>query len=254
MRSSPEPSMTVSDMTGYIHSVESFGTVDGPGVRYVVFFAGCPMRCRYCHNPDTWKLEAGQPETVDSLLAGMLRNRAFYESGGLTATGGEPLLQLPFLTALFSAAKAQGISTCLDTSGVLFRPEQATEYAALLAVTDLVLLDIKHMDAAAHLELTGQPQKPVLEFLDFLRTQGTPVWIRHVIVPGITDAPAEWEALGNLLRDYPNVEQVEPLPYHTMGTVKYKALGLPYSLEGVPPLEKSVAEEARRVIEGQINA
>ena len=150
--------------TGRIHSVESFGTVDGPGIRFVVFFQGCPMRCLYCHNPDTWGTEGGTEMTVDELLAAYQRNKGFYRQGGITATGGEPLLQLPFLTELFTAAKEQGIHTCLDTSGIVYQPDRQGEFDALFAATDLVLLDIKHADPQGHRQLTGQDQSPVLAF------------------------------------------------------------------------------------------
>ena len=234
--------------TGRIHSVESFGTVDGPGVRFVVFFQGCPMRCLYCHNPDTWSAGGGTGMTVDELLAAFERNRSFYRQGGITATGGEPLLQLPFLTELFTAARARGIHTCLDTSGILYRPDRQGEFDALFAATNLVLLDIKHADPEGHRRLTGQDQAPVLAFARALDRAKVPMIVRHVVVPGLTDAPQELTALGRLLAPFRNLKGLEVLPYHTMGAAKYEALGIPYPLSGVPAMEKDRARAARDTI------
>lgn len=162
---------------GKIHSMESFGTVDGPGVRFVVFFEGCPMRCLYCHNPDTWHLEDGQEMSAEEILSRMERNRSFYRTGGITATGGEPMLQIDFLTELFAGAKERGIHTCLDTSGIMFpgcggtseeERERLKKVERLLSVTDLVMLDIKHMDAEEHRKLTGQDNEKILAFARYL--------------------------------------------------------------------------------------
>ena len=191
-----------AQVTGRVHSVESFGTVDGPGVRFVVFLQGCPMRCLYCHNPDTWDPGGGVPTTVEELLAQYARNEAFYRKGGITVTGGEPLLQIEFVTALFREAKRRGIHTCLDTSGATFRPEDAAalaQFDALCAVTDLVLLDIKQTDPAAHRRLTGRENGNILAFARYLAQKEVPVWVRHVVVPGLTDSEAGWNALGTLL-------------------------------------------------------
>ncbi|MEQ2442515.1 pyruvate formate-lyase-activating protein [Pseudoflavonifractor sp. CLA-AP-H29] len=234
--------------TGRIHSVESFGTVDGPGVRFVVFFQGCPMRCLYCHNPDTWATEGGTEMTVDELLAAYERNKGFYRRGGITATGGEPLLQLPFLTALFTAAKERGIHTCLDTSGIVYRPERQGEFDALFAVTDLVLLDVKHAIPEGHRNLTGHGQAPVLSFARALDRAKVPMVVRHVVVPGLTDTPQELKALGRLLAPFRNLKGLEVLPYHTMGAAKYEALGIPYLLSGVPAMDKDKARAARDTI------
>ena len=189
-----------AQVTGRVHSVESFGTVDGPGVRFVVFLQGCPMRCLYCHNPDTWDPGGGVPTTVEELLAQYARNEAFYRKGGITVTGGEPLLQIEFVTALFREAKRRGIHTCLDTSGATFRPEDAAalaQFDALCAVTDLVLLDIKQTDPAAHRRLTGRENGNILAFARYLAQKEVPVWVRHVVVPGLTDSEAGWNALGD---------------------------------------------------------
>ena len=199
-----------AQVTGRVHSVESFGTVDGPGVRFVVFLQGCPMRCLYCHNPDTWDPGGGVPTTVEELLAQYARNEAFYRKGGITVTGGEPLLQIEFVTALFREAKRRGIHTCLDTSGATFRPEDAAalaQFDALCAVTDLVLLDIKQTDPAAHRRLTGRENGNILAFARYLAQKEVPVWVRHVVVPGLTDSEAGWNAL--LCREAGAVQLVE---------------------------------------------
>lgn len=241
MRSSPGHS--IADSRGYIHSTESFGTVDGPGVRFVVFFQGCPLRCRFCHNPDTWELRRADTMSVAEILELYERNRSFYgERGGLTATGGEPLVQLEFLIDLFTAAKERGINTCLDTSGWPYRKEKDEEYQRLFRVTDLVMLDIKHSDPKGHIELTGVNQDPVIAFGDALAKVHVPVLIRHVSVPGITDSDEELEGVGRIIARWDNVKALDVLPYHTMGVNKYSVLGLEYPLKDVPPL---TAEEAK---------
>lgn len=232
---------------GKIHSIETFGTVDGPGVRFVVFFQGCPMRCQYCHNPDTWQLSDGQEMEAEEILSRMGRNRAFYKTGGITATGGEPMLQPEFLTELFTGAKEQGIHTCLDTSGIMFqgRDEQIDR---LLAVTDLVMLDIKHIDPEEHRALTGHDNQNILEFARYLDEKKKPVWIRHVVVPGITFNREELTGLGNFLATLSNVEKLEVLPYHALGKVKYDNLGMDYVLKDTPQLTKEQAKEAEQII------
>lgn len=234
-------------MKGRIHSIESFGTVDGPGIRLVVFLQGCPLRCRYCHNPDSWRMEGGTPMTPEEILALYRKNRAFYRSGGITVTGGEPLLQMDFLLELFRLAKAERIHTCVDTSGITYRPGDA-KLEALMELTDLVLLDIKHTDSAAHKDLTGQDNTGILAFARYLDQKGIPVWIRHVLVPGVTDDPAHLKALGRLLAELGNVRALDVLPYHTMGVEKYKRLGIPYSLEGTEAATREQAENAKRLI------
>lgn len=235
-------------ITGRIHSTESFGTVDGPGVRFVIFFQGCPMRCKFCHNPDTWSPKGGTETTVDELLTAYERNEAFYRGGGITATGGEPLMQMEFLTELFARAHERGIHTCLDTSGILYTEKRKSEFAALFAVTDLVLLDVKHSDAEGHRDLTAQPQEPVLAFAKALEKAGVPMIIRHVMVPGFTDSEKEWLELGRLIGGFRNLKGLELLPYHTLGVSKYQELGIPYPLEGVPEMDKEKVKEARDVI------
>ncbi len=240
-----------AEIKARVHSLESFGTVDGPGVRFVVFLQGCPMRCRYCHNPDTWRVDAGTEMTVDEILTQYDRNASFYQRGGITCTGGEPLVQMNFVLELFKKAKAKGIHTCVDTSGILFRPDDpdtVARYDALCEVTDLFLLDIKHIENNAHKDLTGHSNENILAFARYLAAKNQPVWIRHVVVPGITDSEEEWTALGQFLATLPNVKALEVLPYHTMGVVKYEKLGIPYPLEGVPALDKKTAVRAREVI------
>ena len=238
-------------MEGFIHSTESFGTVDGPGVRFVIFLQGCPMRCQYCHNPDTWELRTGSVRSAQSLIKDYQRNAAYYTSGGITVTGGEALLQIDFLLELFTLAKAQNIHTCLDTSGITYR-EEASPYRqkldALMELTDLVLLDIKHMDSAAHQALTGHDNGNILAFARYLAKKNIPVWIRHVVVPGITDDPKQLTQLGQFIGSLPNVKTLDVLPYHVMGVSKYRELGIPYPLEGVEPATREQAKEARRVI------
>lgn len=238
-------------MTGRVHSIESFGTVDGPGVRLVVFLQGCPMRCLYCHNPDTWKMAGGTEMTVAQIMAQYEKNRAFYSRGGITVTGGEPLMQMEFVTELFSAAAHRGIHTCLDTSGITFRPdsqELTDRFDKLMSVTDLVMLDIKHIDPAEHVKLCGQPLKPVLEFARYLDEKAVPVWIRHVVVPGITYDQNELYRLGTFIGTLHNVKALDVLPYHDMGKIKYQELGMDYPLKDVQPLGKDEALAARQMI------
>ena len=238
-------------MDGFVHSIESFGTVDGPGIRLVVFCQGCPMRCRYCHNPDTWQAGKGMRISAGEILAQYDRNKQFYARGGITVTGGEPLMQIDFLLELFEAAKAKGIHTCIDTSGATYR-EGESEYNdkldTLLGMTDLVMLDIKHIDSAAHKELTGFANKGILAFARHLEEKNVPVWIRHVVVPGITDGEADLRALGRFIGTLENVKALDVLPYHTMGESKYRKMGMDYPLAGVPALPKEKAAWARTMI------
>ena len=252
MTSSPVRSTPAcKHMTGYIHSTESFGTVDGPGTRFVVFLAGCPMRCLYCHNPDTWERSRGTERTVEDILKEYDGVSTLLQGGGITCTGGEPLTQIAFVTELFAAAKARGIDTCLDTSGITFDPEDVhrlREFDRLMEVTDLVMLDIKHIDNEEHKKLTGQPNTNILAFLSYLAERGTPVWIRHVVVPGIT-LNDEWLfQLGAFLGPFRNIKALDVLPYHTMGVNKYEKLGIPYPLEGLEALPKQEAAKAKENI------
>ena len=254
MRLYQEPSMNVyKAMTGYIHSIESFGTVDGPGVRYVVFMQGCPMRCLYCHNPDTWKIKSGTQMTVDEIMAGYRRNKAFYKKGGLTVTGGEPLLQIEFLTELFKTAKQEGIHTCIDTSGITYNEKSIDDFDELMKYTDLVMLDIKHINTDKHKKLTGCDNGAVLEFARYLEAKNIPLWIRHVVVEGLTDKKEDLVALGEFIGSLKNLKALDVIPYHTMGEAKYKELGLDYPLKGVPAMTHEKAYEAKKQIIGGIN-
>lgn len=237
-------------MEGHIHSTESFGTVDGPGIRFVVFFQGCPMRCLYCHNPDTWTVGGGDQNlrSVESLLKEYDGIKEFLHDGGITATGGEPLLQMPFLTEMFEAAKKKGIHTCLDSCGITFRQERRAEFDRLMAATDLVMLDIKHIDDAEHQKLTGQSNKHILEFAEYLKEKKVPVWIRHVVVPTITLNDEYLYRLGYFIGGLDNLKALDVLPYHTMGEVKYQNLGIDYPLKGIPAATKEEAEHAKEVI------
>ena len=241
-------------ITGRIHSTESFGTVDGPGIRYVIFMQGCPMRCLYCHNPDTWDTRGGREVTADELIAEYKKNSAFYRNGGITVTGGEPLMQIAFLTELFRKAKEEGIHTCIDTSGVVYSEKNAAltaELDGLMKYTDLVMLDIKHIETEAHKRLTGRPNESILAFARYLESREIPVWIRHVVVEGYTDKPEELFALGEFIGGLKNVRALDVLPYHSMGVSKYESLGIPYPLSGMPSLSHSDAERARvQIIDG----
>ena len=239
-------------MTGRIHSYESFGTVDGPGIRFVIFFQGCPMRCKYCHNPDTWQVGGGREVSAEDAVKEALKYKSYFgQKGGVTATGGEPMLQLSFLTELFSRLKAKGVHTCLDTSAAPFPAEEHADRSAfdeLLNVTDLVLLDIKHIDEEAHRALTGRSGAHARAFANYLSERGKPMWIRHVLVPGITDDDGALLRLKAFIDGLKTVEKVEVLPYHTLGIAKYRALGMEYPLEGVRPPEKERIQNARMIL------
>lgn len=231
-----------------LHSIESFGTVDGPGIRLVIFFQGCPMRCQYCHNPDTWSTVQNRLVSVKEILEQYRRNSAFYRNGGITATGGEPMLQMPFLTELFQAARAEQIHTCLDTSGICFDPERPEPASALLSVTDLVMLDIKHIDDDKHRLLTGCSNRNILSFAKYISDCGVPLWIRHVVVPGLTDDPDAQYRLGEFIGGLRTLQGLDVLPYHDFGKQKYQALGIEYPLADTPPLANEAAETARKQI------
>ena len=238
-------------MYGFIHSTESFGTVDGPGERFVIFTQGCPMRCQYCHNPDTWKMNTGSVRSAQSLIQEYERNKAFYTRGGITVTGGEALMQIDFLLELFGLAKEKGIHTCLDTSGITYKPGNSAyndKLDKLMTMTDLVMLDIKHIDPEGHRALTQQPNDGILAFARYLAEKKVPVWIRHVVVPGITDDPGQLTRLGAFLATLPNVQALDVLPYHVMGAVKYEQLGMEYPLKGVPAATKEQAAQAKKTI------
>lgn len=238
-------------MNGRIHSIETFGTVDGPGVRFVVFVQGCPMRCQYCHNPDTWDVTGGTEIPVDEILAKYEANKSFYTGGGITVTGGEPLLQIDFLTELFMKAKAKGIHTCIDSSGIVYKQDNKAvidKLDVLMQYTDLVMLDIKHIDPEEHLKLCKQPNDGILAFAKYLSDKNVPVWIRHVVVPGITDNEEYLYKLGQFIGTLNNVKALDVLPYHTMGVMKYEKLGIDYPLKGVPALTRDEVIKAKSFI------
>lgn len=239
-------------MQGNIHSIETCGTVDGPGIRYIVFTQGCLLRCQYCHNADTWELGAGNIMAVDEILQDLESYRPFLEAsgGGITASGGEPLLQIPFLIELFKACKAKGIHTTIDSSGGNFsmRPEYLAQFDELLQYTDLVLVDLKHIDRDRHKRLTGKYNDHILKFAQYLSAKNIPVWIRHVLVPEITDVDEYLDRLGEFIGTLNNVEQVEVLPYHKLGVYKWEALNLKYPLENTePPTDERVANAYDRL-------
>lgn len=238
-------------MNGRIHSIESFGTVDGPGVRFVVFVQGCPMRCAYCHNPDTWPMVGGTEMSVAEILEQYERNRSFYTTGGITVTGGEPLMQIDFLIELFTECKKRDINTCIDTSGIAYT-EKNTAYREkldkLIPLTDLVMLDIKHIDPEKHKELTSQPNEGILALAIYLSEHNVPLWIRHVVVPGITDDDKYLFQLGQFIGKLKSLKALDVLPYHTMGEVKYQNLGIDYKLKGVPPMDLKELQVKKQVI------
>ena len=235
-------------MTGYIHSTESFGTVDGPGVRFVVFMQGCPMRCLYCHNPDTWQPMIGEQRTAQSLIDEYLSLKEFMKNGGITVTGGEPLMQIDFVTELFTLAKEHGIHTCIDTSGITFDPGNTKKFDKLMPLTDLVMLDIKHIDPARHKALTGQDNRNILAFAHYLADNGKDIWVRHVLVPNVTDDEVYLKKLGEFIAGLHTLRALDVLPYHTMAKAKYESLGIPYPLGDIPPATKEQAARARDVI------
>ena len=233
---------------GNIHSIETCGTVDGPGIRFVIFMQGCPLRCQYCHNPDTWQTDTNKLMTIDEIMQKYDGVKEFVQSGGITVTGGEPLLQIDFVTELFKVAKAHGIHTALDTSGITFNPENTENINNLLKYTDLVLLDSKHINDAEHKKLTGASNKNILAFAQFLSEKQIPVWIRHVVVKDITLNEKYLIELGRFLKTMKNIKALDILPYHNMAIPKYEALGINYPLKNTPPTTKEEAIWARDII------
>lgn len=236
---------------GRIHSIESFGSVDGPGIRYVVFVKGCKMRCQFCHNPDTWEMKDGELKTADELITQALRYKSYWKKGGgITVSGGEPLLQIDFLIEFFTKAKAKGIHTTLDTSGNPFTRKEPffSKFNELMKVTDLVMLDIKQIDDAKHKILTGCSNSNILDMAGYLSEINKPMWIRHVLVPGGSDNDDQLKELDKFIKNLKNVDRVEVLPYHTLGTFKWEELGLDYPLKGVEPPTKDRIENANKLL------
>ena len=238
-------------LKGYVHSLESFGSVDGPGVRYIIFLTGCAMRCQFCHNPDTWDMKKGTLYTTDELLEKAMKYRSYWKNdGGITVSGGEPLLQIDFLTELFRKAKANGIHTTLDTSGNPFTREEPffSKFNELMRYTDLVMLDIKHIDDEQHKILTGCTNKNILDLARYLSDIKKPVWIRHVLVPERSDYDEYLIKLDEFIQSLDNVQKVEVLPYHTLGAYKWDELGYEYKLKGIDPPSVERVENANKLL------
>lgn len=233
---------------GRIHSFESCGTVDGPGIRFITFFQGCLMRCLYCHNRDTWDTHGGKEITVEALMKDVLSYRHFMNAsgGGVTASGGEAMLQAEFVRDWFRACKAEGIHTCLDTNGFVRRYDPVID--ELLDVTDLVMLDLKQINNDIHQTLAGVSNQRTLEFAHYLQKKGKRTWIRYVVVPGYSDDDASAHQLGEFTQPMANVEKIELLPYHELGKHKWIAMGEEYKLAGVKPPTKEVMERIKAIL------
>lgn len=239
-------------MNTEIHSFESFGTVDGPGIRFVVFFQGCMLRCLYCHNPDTWRSGDGKRYDTQEIVEQIKKYRSYFKNeGGVTVSGGDPLFQIDALIELLTQLKKLNIHTCVDTSGALFdkdNPRLVEKFDQLRAVTDLFLLDIKHINDEEHKKLTGMSNQHVLSFARYLSEHNHPMWIRHVLVPGITNDETYLKQLRVFLDCLSSVQKVEVLPYHTMGSVKYENLGYTYALKDVEAPSKEDVRRAKEIL------
>ena len=230
-----------------VHSIESFGTVDGPGIRFVLFLQGCHLQCKYCHNRDTWDINGGEYRTLDDILEKIRRykNYMILSGGGVTVTGGEPLLQVKFLIELFKKLKAEGIHTCIDTSGIVAITDDIKE---VLKYTDLVLLDIKHIDDEKCKKLVGVSNKRELEFAQYLSENNIKIWIRQVLVPGYTDDEQDLLKLKKFIKSLKTVENIQILPYHNMGKYKWEKLGLKYELENVRQANQDDVDRAKKIL------
>lgn len=229
-----------------VHSIESFGTVDGPGIRFVLFLQGCHLQCKYCHNRDTWDINGGNYKSLDDIYNKIIRYKNYiYPNGGVTVTGGEPLLQVKFLIELFAKLKEQKIHTCIDTSGMF---TITNDIKKLLSLTDLVLLDIKHIDDEKCKELVGKSNKFELEFARYLSDNNIPIWIRQVLVPGYTDNPDDLLKLKDFISTLKTVQKVEFLPYHNMGKYKWKKLGFKYELDNVREANNDDIKKAKKIL------
>ncbi len=242
----------MAENIGFIHSVETFGSVDGPGVRYVIFVQGCAMRCQYCHNPDTWNDRGGKVMRAQEILDHALRYRSYWgKQGGITVSGGEPLRQLDFLLELFHKAKKLGIHTVVDTSGQPFCESEAflTKFDELLSLTDLFLLDIKHIDDTMHRELTGHTNENILAMARYLDQKQKPMWIRHVYLPNHYGDDIYLMRLHEFIQTLSHVKRVEVLPYHTMGIYKWQKLQIPYPLEALNTPDKKQIKHAQKLLQ-----
>ncbi len=240
-------------MKGLIHSTESFGSVDGPGLRFIIFVQGCKMRCQFCHNPDTWNMTSDDAFTAtpEEMLSKAIRYKSYWkDKGGITVSGGEPLLQIDFLIELFRLAKEQGVNTCIDTSGNPFTFEQPFfgKFEELMKYTDILLLDIKHIDDEAHKKLTACTNENILALAKYLSDINKPVWIRHVLVPGINSDDKYLNRLDTFLKSLNNIQRVDILPYHTLGVGKWEVLGIPYQLNDVEPPSAELVQHAKEML------
>ena len=239
---------------GIVHSLESFGSVDGPGVRFVVFMQGCNMRCKYCHNPETWSCSGGEEWSAPDLFKKVFRYHSYWgknmEKGGVTVSGGEPLMQIEFVIEFFKILKANGVHTTIDTSGQPFTMEEEwlAKFDELLKYTDLVMLDLKEIDDEKHKKLTGFTNENILQMAKYISDKGKAMWIRHVLVPGLTDDEAGLKEMADFIATLKTVEKVENLPYHTLGLFKWDNLKLKYPLEGVPSPTKEEMERADKIL------
>ncbi len=231
-----------------VHSVESFGTVDGPGIRFVLFLQGCHLNCKYCHNRDTWDINTGEYKSLEEIIAKIkkYKNYIMPSGGGVTVTGGEPLLQVKFLIELFKRLKKEGISTCIDTSGMVNITKDIKE---VLKYTDLVLLDIKHIDPQKCKDLVGVSNEKELEFARYLSDNNIKMWIRQVLVPGYTDSEEDLLKLKDFIKTLKTVDKVQILPYHSMGKYKWKKLNVNYELENVRDATQDDVDKAKKILE-----
>lgn len=244
----------MNTIKGNIHSIESFGSVDGPGVRFLIFLKGCHLRCRYCHNADTWEEGSTDQRTANELLEQAERYRSYWGSeGGITVSGGEPLLQLDFLIDLFTKAKERGIHTCIDTAGEPFSrdPDWFGRFQKLMQVTDILLMDIKHIDRKKHIGLTGKPNDNILDMFRYLSDIGKPIWIRYVLVPGLTDDEDDLRRTGAFISGLSNVRKIDVLPYHAMGAYKWEKLGYRYTLTDTRSPSAEEADSALQLLSGK---
>lgn len=244
----------MADFKGYVHVLESFGSVDGPGVRFVVFMQGCHLRCKYCHNPDTWNFKGGKEYTPDELLKEALKYKTYWgkdmKKGGVTVSGGEPLCQIEFVTEFFKLLKSKGVHTTLDTAGQPFKRDKEflEKFDELIKYTDLVMLDLKEFDSKKHKDLTGFDNENIFDMAKYLSDKNIPMWIRHVLVPGITDNEEDLENLRKFIDTLKTVEKVEILPYHTLGLFKWENLKIDYPLKGVRSPYKEEIQKAENIL------